>query len=281
MNLDYLNHYYKKTLGSTPLVHIVLGSGLASALPEQDRVHHRTPLAELPFSEIPGGRSTTVAGHSGRYRFYRFPRGHVVCFQVGRLHGYEGIAPWDCVQTVVAPALAGVPRFILSNAAGSLNASFLPGSVMLIRDHVNLTGTSPLFGPNRLDSKGVELGPRFPDQTRVWNEDLNRSLESYFQKWKVPNAHGVYLGLIGPTYETPAEVTLFQRWGLDAVGMSTVWEAIALNYLKKTVGGFSFISNLGAGISKNPLSHREVEEIAASSGADIINALWNYCEDLT
>jgi len=273
MKKDYLANLYR-TFGQAPGLHVVLGSGLSFAFDAAFEGSRWELVKELSFSEIPDGKASSVQGHKGSFRYLRHrDTQKIVCVQIGRLHGYEGYEPWDAIQPVVASALAGTESFILTNAAGSLNPNMKAGSVMMIRDHVNLTGKNPLHGPNKVDQSGKPLGPRFQDLSSAWDKDLNATMRTNFETAGLDVSEGVYLGLMGPTYETPAEVQMFQRWGLDAVGMSTVWECIALKYLGKKVGGFSFISNLGAGLSPRPLSHEEVEETAKLKGAQILKAL--------
>jgi purine-nucleoside phosphorylase len=252
-----------------PRWHIVLGSGFGSALD-----HFSWELAgELSFAELPALHKSTVQDHAGNYRFYR--RGAtVVCFQMGRLHGYEGHAAAAVARTVMIPRLAGVEEFLLTNASGGLGKDFRPGDVMLIRDHVNLTGQNPLTGPNPVHvTGGKELGPRFPDlcdaYDAAWRERLARHCGS-----KGLRVHeGVYLGVTGPSFETPAEVKLFAGWGMHAVGMSTVWEAIALRHSGARVAGLSLISNLGAGLSSQKLEHETILKTSRASAAQIIGAL--------
>lgn len=251
-----------------PSWHVVLGSGFGTALD-----HFSWEQAgELSFAELPALHKSTVQDHAGAYRFYR--RGNIsICFQMGRLHGYEGHAAAAVARTVMIPRLAGVKDFLLTNASGGLNLSLKPGDVMLIRDHVNFTGQNPLTGPNPVALDGAELGPRFPDMggiyDQTWRERLGRSCKA-----KGLNVHeGTYLGVAGPSFETPAEVKLFAAWGMQAVGMSTVWEAIALRHSGARLAGLSLISNHAAGLSSQPLDHETILKTSRASAAQIIGAL--------
>jgi purine-nucleoside phosphorylase len=282
------NSYSLKTLLeknkiSAPKVHFVLGSGLAPAfdsIPEVPAPYKF--LREISFNEVAGLVPSTAPGHRARFRFYLNQENQsTIVFQVGRLHGYEGHSPKLVVQPLVQSALAGCTHFVLNNAAGSLNPKFLPGSLMLIRDHVNMTGQNPFTGPNPIDPRtGIAPGPRFLDMSETYSEEFsNRLKKSLVSEFTVHE--GTYLGLSGPTYETPAEVKLFASWGLGAVGMSTVWEAMAIRHLGGTVSGFSLISNMGCGlVSKGALSHTEVEEEAAKVAPKLLVKLFNFAQTL-
>jgi purine-nucleoside phosphorylase len=196
---------------------------------------------------------------------------------VGRLHGYEGLHPREVVLPVVAAALAGTENFLLTNASGSLKRNFKTGSIMVIRDHVNMTGTTPLWGPNPENGHGLALGPRFPDMSAVWDAKLNDRLKKLLKGRRFAVNDGLYLGLSGPAYETPAEVKLFSMWGLGAVGMSTVWEAQALRHMGRTIGGISFISNMGCGLVKKvALNHEDVEKEGRKIAQKLVESLFLF-----
>ncbi len=255
-----------------PELHVVLGSGFGTALGSLSKVWE--PLADCSFADIPGLPVSTVPDHAGKLRFFRHaPTGKVICFQMGRIHGYEGHEAAVVARTVMIPRLAGVKNFLLTNAAGGLSHSYRPGDVMLLRDHVNLTGQNPLTGKNPTEPSGKEIGPRFPDlcglYDRAWRERLGRHAAA--QGLRVQE--GTYLGISGPSFETPAEVALFASWNLQAVGMSTVWEAIALKHSGARVAGMSLISNLGAGMSEQHLDHNTILETCRNSAARIVAAV--------
>jgi purine-nucleoside phosphorylase len=231
-------------------VALVLGSGLrhfADAIADR----HEVPFAAIPHWPVP-----RIEGH-GASLVLGSVRGVVVACLTGRVHLYEGHDPHEVVRPVRTLALAGVRRFLLTNAAGGITRVLRAGDLMVLRDHVNLTGRSPLLGPHE-----AALGPRFPDQSAVYRAGLRQRLHA-----ADPNLHeGVYAGLLGPSYETPAEIRMLAAMGADAVGMSTVLEAIALNALGAEVAGVSLISNSAAGIADTPLSHQEV--VAAGRAAE-------------
>ena len=281
MSEPLANHWKRLGLTTAPELHLVLGSGLGAAIDEVKAKDVWKVRGEIPFEEVQGLVSAGVQGHKGVYKvFEHLPSHKTVCFQAGRLHGYEGHAPRDVVKTVLLPRLGGTKKFLLTNAAGSLRKDFGAGSLMLITDHVNLTGTSPLFGANPRGPDGKELGPRFPDMSGVYDASMRERLKSVLKNSKhtLTVVEGVYLGLMGPAYETPAEVKLFGRWGLDAVGMSTVWEAMALRHSGAILSGLSFISNLGAGLGNEPLSHAEVEREGKKVASQLMEGLFDYAE---
>jgi inosine/guanosine/xanthosine phosphorylase family protein len=263
---------------AVPELHIVLGSGLAPAFATSVPEKGLDFVAEISFAEVEGLLPSSAPGHKGAFRIYRDQKsGKTFSFQLGRLHGYEGHHPTAVVQPLVQLALAGTSKFLLTNASGSLKPDFVPGSLMIIEDHVNFTGLNPLYGKNPADEKGQPYGPRFTDMSRGYNEELNSLLEKTLKDAKLAVHRGIYLGVNGPTFETPAEVKLFAQWGLGAVGMSTVWETMAMNYLGKKVAGVSFISNLGCGlVAKNPLSHEEVEEEARRIAPVLLKSIFDY-----
>lgn len=252
----------------TPHCHVVLGSGYGAALDAFPWEH----VADLSFSEIPGFPVSTVQDHAGRYRFFRKGK-HSVSFQMGRLHGYEGHAPSVVAKTVMVPRLAGVKNFVLTNAAGGLSMAMRPGDVMVIRDQVNMTCLNPLLGPNPVGLDGVALGPRFPDMSRLYDREWRARLLRALGSAGLGTHEGVYMGILGPSFETPAEVQLFASWGMHAVGMSTVWEAIALGHSGARLAGLSLISNLGSGLSDAVLAHEAILETCRASAAKIVNAL--------
>jgi purine-nucleoside phosphorylase len=194
----------------------------------------------------------------------------VACLS-GRVHLYEGWSPAEVVRAVRTLRLLGVPAFLLTNAAGGIADDMAPGDLMLLRDHLNLTGASPLIGPHE-----PAFGPRFPDQSRVYSTRLRGLLVGGGQRLRP----GVYAGLLGPSYETPAEIRMLQRLGADAVGMSTVHEAIALNAMGADVAGLSLVTNLAAGISPTPLAHAEVVAAGKQAAAALTALVTGFCRRL-
>lgn len=193
----------------------------------------------------------------------------------GRFHLYEGNDPGLVIQPILLFHALGARVVILTNAAGGLDPSFGPGELMIMRDHINLTGRSPLLGPN-----ADGLGPRFPDMTDAWSPRLRRRLHAAAAAEGVDVREGVYIGLTGPTYETPAEVRMLAALGGDAVGMSTVLECIAARWVGLEVCGVSLVTNAGAGYSGTPLSHQEVLDAGAEAGPRLTRMIRRFVADL-
>lgn len=235
--------------GRTPRVAIVLGSGLGGL---SSRV---TEAVAIPYAEIPGFPPSTVPGHEGRLVAGQFA-GQQVLMQSGRFHMYEGHDAATAALPVRVMAELGVTTLLLTNAAGGINPGFTPGTLMLIRDHLNLTGRSPLVG------KAVPGDTRFPDMSEAYDRDLRTLAHAAAKQQGIELAEGVYAAMLGPSYETPAEVQMLTRLGADAVGMSTVVEVIAARARGIRCAGISTITNLAAGLSRHRLSHVEVMEAA-------------------
>jgi purine-nucleoside phosphorylase len=193
----------------------------------------------------------------------------------GRLHVYEGNDPGLVVQPILLMGRLGARVVVLTNAAGGINPAFGPGTLMVIDDHINLTGRTPLLGPNA-DS----IGPRFPDLTEVWSRRLREALHAAGRAEDVVLDSGVYVGLLGPSYETPAEVRMLAMLGADAVGMSTVLEAIAARWAGIELAGVSLVTNAGAGYTGEPLTHEEVLAAGAEAGPRLGRVVRRFVEDL-
>lgn len=249
--------FVQQRLGTErPRLGLVLGSGLG-ALAEELR-----GLTRLAYADIPHMPTSSVAGHAGNLCSGQLGAVRVLCLQ-GRVHGYEGHALSRVVFGVRLLAELGCEAVLLSNAAGGIAERLQAGSLMRIEDHLNLMGDSPLRGP-------AARGPRFPDMTQAYDAELGALCERAARDEAVALERGVYAGLLGPSYETPAEIRMLKTLGADAVGMSTVPETIALRQLGVKVGAVSCITNLAAGRSKEPLSHQEVETTAARVKHDFI-----------
>lgn len=246
--------------GSAPHdVAIVLGSGWQGVADGLGTAELRRPTEELPGFVAP-----TVAGHQGEIRSLTLGR-HRALLLIGRTHLYEGRSPAEVVHPVRAAVLAGASVVVLTNAAGGLDPAFEPGQPVLIRDHINLTGESPLSGPPPpagFASRFVDLTDLYPASLRELARDVDPAL-----------ADGVYAGLRGPHYETPAEVEVLRRNGADLVGMSTALEAIAARHLGASVLGISLVTNLAAGVSPTPLDHEEVLAAGAAAGPVLVELL--------
>lgn len=251
-----------------PDVMVVLGSGLGTVA---DMLKERVSVST---AEFPGHPRSTVPGHAGMLHQGKIGK-KTVLIQQGRVHLYEGCSPAEVVRPIRAAILSGADTVVLTNAAGGINSRLSPGALMLIEDHLNLTGTSVLLGPN-----DDERGPRFPDMSGAYDADLRARMRAAADKLDISLASGVYAGLLGPTYETPAEVRMLKALGADAVGMSTVQEVIAARHLGAKTTAVSCITNLAAGLSSTPLAHDEVAEIGAAATADFARLLMTFLEGL-
>jgi purine-nucleoside phosphorylase len=244
-------------LTCTPRVALVLGSGLAQL------ADGLTGARSVPFSAIPGMGDTSVAGHPGRFVAGELGGVPVVVMQ-GRLHPYEGHGLSTVVLGVRSMVRLGARTLLVTNAAGGLRPELGGGSLLAITDHLNLTGKNCLVGPN-----DAELGPRFPDMSEAYAPELRALAHDEARALGLTLHEGVYAGVLGPSYETPAEVRMLALLGASAVGMSTVQEVIAARHMGARVLGISCITNLGAGLSSAPLSHVEVESVARRMTDDL------------
>lgn len=238
-------------VGGVPSIAVVLGSGLGAFAERLERA------TVLPYAEIPHWPASHVVGHAGRLHVGE-ARGRRVVALAGRAHFYEGHPLTRVTFGVRVLGLLGVRTLIVTNAAGGVNTDFRPGTLMVIDDHINLFGTNPLIGPH-----DERLGPRFPDMTEVYSRRLRAVADEVARERGVRLAHGVYAGLHGPSYETPAEIRYLRAVGADAVGMSTVPEAIVARQVGLEVLGISCITNMAAGVLPQPLDHDEVMATAA------------------
>lgn len=219
-----------------------------------------TLLDSLSYDDLPGFGAATVEGHQGRLLLTEIVAGHQLLIFQGRRHFYEGEG-WEPVVAPVRLAQnLGLKTLLLTNAAGGINPAFAPGDLMALTDHLNLMPGNPLVGPH-----DPALGPRFPDQSAVYDPELRQTLRAAAEQAGVTLREGIYLALSGPAFETPAEIRAFGKLGADAVGMSTVPEAMTANAAGLRVAALSCISNLAAGISPQPLSHEEVNETAQAA----------------
>ncbi len=239
-----------------PKVAIVLGSGLGDYASQIDVV------AELSYSEIQGFPVSTVPGHAGKFIFGYVGQVPVVCMK-GRVHYYEGYPISDVVLPVRLMKLLGAEVLFLTNAAGGVNTGFHAGDLMMIKDHIALFAPNPLLGANL-----EELGTRFPDMSAVYNKELQEVIRSTAEEYGISLQEGVYTYLTGPSYESPADIRALRALGTDAVGMSTVPEAIAANHCGMRICGISCVTNLAAGMSSGSLNHKEVQETADRTAAD-------------
>ncbi len=233
----------------TPEIGIILGSGLGEFADNFNSV-------SISYNEIPGFEKSQVQGHKGRLVFAEINNKKVVMMQ-GRYHFYEGYSMQTVTYPVKTMKKLGVKTLIITNAAGAVSSEYKPGDLMFITDHINFMGTNPLIGKND-DS----LGTRFPDMSRVYSEKLITIAEHTAKQLNINYRKGVYVATTGPSYETPAEIKMYKLLGGNAVGMSTVPEAIVANYCKINVLGISCITNYASGVSDKTLSHEEVIDTA-------------------
>lgn len=241
------SEYLKSRGVEEPEVALILGSGLGELADEaEDKV-------EIPYEDIPSFPVSTVPGHAGQLVYGTLGGKRVIAMQ-GRFHFYEGYSMKEVTFPVRVMKNLGVHSLLVTNAAGGVNESFIPGDLMIINDHINMVGSNPLLGPNE-----DELGERFVDMSNAYDRDYQRVIKDVAEKQNVNIKEGVYFGLSGPTYETPAEIRMIRTLGGDAVGMSTVAEVIAARHSGLKVAGISCITNLAAGMQET-LTHKEVVE---------------------
>ncbi|PIR21665.1 MAG: purine-nucleoside phosphorylase [Deltaproteobacteria bacterium CG11_big_fil_rev_8_21_14_0_20_45_16] len=239
---------------------LVLGSGLG---PLADKI---SSAKRIPYSQIPGAKVSSVAGHKGELVVGELEGKKVIALS-GRLHGYEGHTPNEVVYLLRALRKLGIRKFILSNASGSTHKAFPPGSLALIGDHINFTGKNPLTGA---ELYGAE---RFPDMSDLYSLKWREQVLSLSKKTKLkfPLKEAVYIGVRGPNFETPAEIRAFRTMGADIVGMSTVWEAIALKQMGAEILGISCVCNFGAGVVDQVLKHEDVLQAGRDASQDFQN----------
>lgn len=260
--LDDCSRWIRGKRDTVPRVGLVLGSGLGS-FAEKLKNRIAIPYEEIPHFPVPSG----VVGHAGELVLGDVGRTPVAVLS-GRVHFYEGRPMTDVVFPVRVLARLGVGAVVLTNAAGGVRRTFKPGDLMVLSDHINAFGTNPLIGPNE-----EALGARFPDMSAVYDKALRRLAKETARSLRIPLREGVYLGNSGPSYETPAEIRAYRSIGADAVGMSTVPEAIALRHAGVRVLGISTITNMAAGILPQPLDHSEVLATTKRVGQRFVSLL--------
>ena len=264
---------YKELGIPTPEIHFVLGSLIGSELENGNKGSAWEKRGRLAFSEVTGLNTASAPYHTGCYEyFYHKEKKKSVCFQSGRLHGYEGLTAQEVVQTVIGPRQAGTDCFVLSNISGGLKKELTPGSVVAVTDHINFTGQSPLAGFSRKGPKDFY----FLDMEKAYNSAMTDKLVKEMKKKELNVCSGIYIGVLGPQFETPAEVRLFADWGADVVGMSTIWEVIALNYLKAKVSAVSVVANPACGIGgSTEIDHSSLKPCFAS----VIESFFRFAEN--
>ncbi len=249
-NYEIMLNAVREKTDFKPETAIILGSGLGALADEIDT------RAIVNYNEIPDFPVSTVQGHKGRFVFGYIDNVPVVIMQ-GRVHYYEGYSMEKATLPIRLMKMMGAENLILTNAAGGINFDFKCGDLMLIRDHISTFVPNPLIGKN-ID----EFGPRFPDMSDIYNKEIRKKVKKIAEENNINIKEGVYAQLTGPSYESPAEIKMLRTMGADAVGMSTVCEAIVANHCGFKVCGISCISNMASGVTENPLDHTEVQECA-------------------
>ncbi|MBN2715809.1 MAG: purine-nucleoside phosphorylase [Deltaproteobacteria bacterium] len=266
--VDSVAKFLGEHLGPAPDAVMVLGSGL------RDVASELTDERALQFDEIPYWPKSTVAGHTGELRCGKLGDRRVL-LQLGRVHLYEGYTVEEVVRPIRSIIQWGVKTVIMTNAAGGINEYLKPGALMFIDDHLNLTGHNPLVGPND-DSRGE----RFPDMTDTYSRKLRALLVEEASRLDIDFKMGVYAGLLGPSYETPAEVKMLRGLGADAVGMSTVLEVVAARHMGADIAGISCISNMAASYNGPRLTHEDVQMAAGRATTQMKRLILSVVEKL-
>lgn len=251
-----------------PRVGLVLGTGLGELAAT---IGHAVSIS---YSELPGFPQPTVAGHVGRLVVGTLGGVPVACLQ-GRAHLYEGHAPATIAVPIRALRLLGCETLLLTNAAGSLDSNLAPGSLMLLRDHIDLLDDNPLIGPN-----DERFGPRFVDMTNAYDPGLRARFAAAAGRLGITLNEGVYIAVTGPNFETPAEIRAFRTLGADAVGMSTVPECLVANHCGMRVAAISAITNMAAGLAHEALSHEQALAVGGATANDLGRLLIAFLEDL-
>ena len=273
--MNKIKDFFKKKyndwgLSSPPVLHFVLGSlfGKRFSHIKPSAFYGWKKIASISFKQIPGLAQTKAPYHIGEYIYFLHTKSSLsISFQLGRLHGYEGLTPKEVVSPLLGPLEAGTNYFILSNLSGSLNPNLVPKDVLSIKDHINWTGKSPLT----LSKIETKFNPSlFCDMTQIYDPPFRLLMEKHLKAKKLSVFPGVYVGLLGPQFETPAEVKMLHHLGGDAVGMSSIWESIFLHHKKAKIVAISLISNKGAGLNEEKNLSIKVEEKPLKASLDSI-----------
>ena len=256
--------FIRSQVAAEPTVAVVLGSGLGAFADELANA------VEIPYANIPGWPTSTALGHAGKLVVGEI-KDVVVAALSGRAHLYEGYTPQQVVFGIRALYDLGVDTLILTNAAGGINTLLERGSLVLISDHINLQGANPLVGPN-----DNNIGPRFPDMSEAYSRDYRETAKQVADDLCIPMMEGVYAAMLGPSYETPAEIRFLRTIGADVVGMSTVLEVIAANHMGIKCVGISCVTNMAAGVLPQKIDHDEVLE----TGLQIRETMVRYLKAL-
>jgi purine-nucleoside phosphorylase len=264
--VEQARNYLLDKVGATPNIAVIMGSGLSAVdeiLTGATRIHY-VSIPHFPVPKVAGHRGQVVHGKSGDMT--------VIVFE-GRVHHYEGNTMDEVTFCARVIGRLSTPTLLLTNASGTINPAFKRGQLMLISDHINLIHDNPLRGPN--DDR---WGPRFVDQTEVYDRNLRAQLKAAAEYCGIPINEGVYAAMAGPSYETPAEIRMLRTMGADCVGMSTVPEAIVARHMGLKVAGISMLANFAAGLSDKPINHEEVLETAQQLNTDVGMLLQRFFE---
>jgi purine-nucleoside phosphorylase len=260
--------YIRSKTDFEPEVVVVLGSGLGEYADSLDKT------CVFNYADIPGFPVSTAPGHAGRLLFAERCGKKIAVFQ-GRFHCYEGYSPAETVIPLRTVLQLGAKAALFTNASGGINRYFKPGDLVLVTDHINFSGMNALFGPNL-----EEFGPRFPDVSGAYSKNLNALLEKVGLEKRVGLLKGVYGYMVGPSYETPAEIRALGRLGADVVGMSTVHEVVACAHAGVESAVISCVCNLAAGVSSQPITHQEVLEAGAKVAKQIITLIDGFLQEI-
>lgn len=266
--INEATQYIQKHIQERPQIGVVLGSGLG---PFSEQIANPKVIS---YHDIPHFPVSTVEGHAGKLFFGKLHNKNLAVMS-GRFHYYEGYHFQQVVFPIRVMARLGIQTLIVTNAAGGINRSFTPGDLMIMEDHINLTGSNPLIGPNM-----NELGPRFPDMTTAYTPELREVALKSANKLGIAVQKGVYIGISGPSFETPAEIRMMRTLGADAVGMSTVAEVIAARHIGLKILGISCITNMAAGMLNQTLTHEETKETAAKAQNKFVTLVSGIIEAL-
>ena len=285
--MSFFEEHYKNINIKPPICHFVLGSGFSSSLDKIKDLGFFENWEErkgFSFKEAPGLPPPTVRSHTGLYRFFVHKKSkQAISFQCGRLHLYEGHSAQTVVQPVLKVLFSGTKHFVLNNISGALKKEHSVGTVIAVKDHINLTGLSPLTGPEKTSSAGKKIGHRFPDMSQVYDSSIREKISAELLKLELRVSPGVYVGVSGPELETPSQIQWLNASSkglFDVVGMSTVLEAIALKQAGAKLGAFSVVSNPATGIDPHykELSFAKMRQGIESTVFKILQAYFYYSE---
>jgi len=267
-DINEAKNFIQSKTNLQPVIGLILGSGLGSLADEIEN------SVKIPYTEIPHFAKSGAIGHANELVIGEL-NGKIVAAMKGRFHYYEGFTLDEVTFPVRVMKALGIENLIITNACGAVNTNFNPGDLMLITDHINLVANNPLIGPNN-----DELGTRFPDMSQVYNKELRGIATKVANGLNMNLQEGVYAWWSGPTYETPAEIRMIRTFGADAVGMSTVPEAIVATHGGMKVLGISCLTNMAAGILDQPLSHDEVIEVAAKVRTNFVELIKGILKEI-